>query len=83
MISVEFLITSLVVVLIPGTGVIYTVSTGLVRRSPQIIQEWPAAKAPARVRTTPCARRSRFRVGIVVAQVDTLCATTFLSSPAH
>jgi threonine/homoserine/homoserine lactone efflux protein len=29
MISVEFLITSLVVVLIPGTGVIYTVSTGL------------------------------------------------------
>jgi len=31
MISVEFLITSLVVVLIPGTGVIYTVSTGLSR----------------------------------------------------
>ena len=30
MISLEFLITSLVVVLIPGTGVIYTVSTGLV-----------------------------------------------------
>jgi threonine/homoserine/homoserine lactone efflux protein len=30
MISAEFLITSLVVVLIPGTGVIYTVSTGLV-----------------------------------------------------
>jgi threonine/homoserine/homoserine lactone efflux protein len=29
--SVEFLITSLVVVLIPGTGVIYTVSTGLVQ----------------------------------------------------
>ena len=29
MISVEFLITSLVVVLIPGTGVIYTVSVGL------------------------------------------------------
>jgi threonine/homoserine/homoserine lactone efflux protein len=29
MISTEFLITSLVVVLIPGTGVIYTVSTGL------------------------------------------------------
>lgn len=29
MISIEFLITSLVVVLIPGTGVIYTVSTGL------------------------------------------------------
>jgi threonine/homoserine/homoserine lactone efflux protein len=28
-ISIEFLITSLVVVLIPGTGVIYTVSTGL------------------------------------------------------
>jgi len=31
MISVEFLLTSLVVVLIPGTGVIYTVSTGLVQ----------------------------------------------------
>lgn len=31
MISVEFLITSLVVVLIPGTGVVYTVSTGLVQ----------------------------------------------------
>jgi len=29
MISVEFLVTSLVVVLIPGTGVIYTVSTGI------------------------------------------------------
>lgn len=29
MLSLEFLITSLVVVLIPGTGVIYTVSTGL------------------------------------------------------
>lgn len=31
MISVEFLVTSLVVVLIPGTGVVYTVSTGLVQ----------------------------------------------------
>lgn len=31
MLSLEFLITSLVVVLIPGTGVIYTVSTGLVQ----------------------------------------------------
>lgn len=31
MISIEFLMTSLVVVLIPGTGVIYTVSTGLVQ----------------------------------------------------
>jgi threonine/homoserine/homoserine lactone efflux protein len=31
MISLEFLLTSLVVVLIPGTGVIYTVSTGLVQ----------------------------------------------------
>jgi threonine/homoserine/homoserine lactone efflux protein len=31
MLSLEFLLTSLVVVLIPGTGVIYTVSTGLVR----------------------------------------------------
>lgn len=29
MITVEFLITSLVVVLVPGTGVVYTVSTGL------------------------------------------------------
>ena len=32
MISAEFLLTSLVVVLVPGTGVIYTVSTGLVQR---------------------------------------------------
>lgn len=32
MISTEFLLTSLVVVLVPGTGVIYTVSTGLVYR---------------------------------------------------
>ncbi len=31
MISTEFLITSLIVVLVPGTGVVYTVSTGLVR----------------------------------------------------
>jgi threonine/homoserine/homoserine lactone efflux protein len=31
MVTVEFLITSLVVVLIPGTGVVYTVSTGLVQ----------------------------------------------------
>jgi len=31
MISLEFLLTSLVVVLVPGTGVIYTVSTGLMR----------------------------------------------------
>ncbi|MCU7834098.1 MAG: LysE family translocator [gamma proteobacterium symbiont of Taylorina sp.] len=29
MLSTEFLITSLIVVLIPGTGVIYTISTGL------------------------------------------------------
>ena len=29
MISIEFLLTSIVVVLIPGTGVLYTVSTGL------------------------------------------------------
>src|SRR5688500_17311065 len=29
-ISIEFLVTSLIVVLVPGTGVIYTVSTGLV-----------------------------------------------------
>ena len=32
MFSTEFLLTSLVVVLIPGTGVIYTVSTGLALR---------------------------------------------------
>lgn len=31
MISTEFLITSLIVVLIPGTGVVFTVSTGLFR----------------------------------------------------
>lgn len=31
MITLEFLITSLVVVLVPGTGVVYTVSTGLTR----------------------------------------------------
>jgi threonine/homoserine/homoserine lactone efflux protein len=31
MITADFLITSLIVVLIPGTGVVYTVSTGLVR----------------------------------------------------
>jgi len=31
MITVEFLITSLIVVLVPGTGVVFTVSTGLVQ----------------------------------------------------
>jgi threonine/homoserine/homoserine lactone efflux protein len=31
MITVEFLITSLIVILIPGTGVVCTVSTGLAR----------------------------------------------------
>ncbi len=31
MITVEFLVTSLIVVLIPGTGVVFTVSTGLVQ----------------------------------------------------
>lgn len=31
MITLDFLITSLIVVLIPGTGVVFTVSTGLVR----------------------------------------------------
>jgi threonine/homoserine/homoserine lactone efflux protein len=31
MISLEFLVTSLIVILIPGTGVIYTVSTGIVQ----------------------------------------------------
>jgi len=31
MITVDFLITSLIVVLIPGTGVVYTVSTGIAR----------------------------------------------------
>jgi threonine/homoserine/homoserine lactone efflux protein len=32
MLSAEFLLTSLVVVVVPGTGVIYTVSTGLTHR---------------------------------------------------
>ncbi|MFC1997651.1 LysE family translocator [Chloroflexota bacterium] len=32
MFNIEFLLTSLVVVIIPGTGVIYTVSTGLTHR---------------------------------------------------
>ncbi len=40
MFSTEFFLTSLVVVLIPGTGVIYTVSTGLVQR-------WRASLAAA------------------------------------
>jgi threonine/homoserine/homoserine lactone efflux protein len=31
MVTVEFLVTSLIVVLVPGTGVVYTVSTGLVQ----------------------------------------------------
>jgi threonine/homoserine/homoserine lactone efflux protein len=31
MITPEFLITSLIVVLIPGTGVLFTVSTGLIQ----------------------------------------------------
>lgn len=31
MISIEFLITSLIVVLVPGTGVIFTVSTGIIQ----------------------------------------------------
>lgn len=29
MISIEFLITSLIVILIPGTGVLFTISTGI------------------------------------------------------
>lgn len=33
MMSIEFLITALIVVLIPGTGVIYTISTGLLKGS--------------------------------------------------
>jgi threonine/homoserine/homoserine lactone efflux protein len=40
MLSTEFLLTSLVVVLVPGTGVIYTVSTG-------IAQRWRASLAAA------------------------------------
>jgi threonine/homoserine/homoserine lactone efflux protein len=40
MMSTEFLITSLIVVLVPGTGVIYTVSTGL-------LQGWRASIAAA------------------------------------
>ena len=31
MISIQFLVTSLIVVLVPGTGVIFTVSTGIVQ----------------------------------------------------
>ena len=31
MITIEFLVTSLIVVLIPGTGVVFTISTGLTR----------------------------------------------------
>ncbi|MGL4575926.1 MAG: LysE family translocator [Burkholderiaceae bacterium] len=31
MVSIEFLITSLIVVLVPGTGVIFTVSTGIIQ----------------------------------------------------
>ena len=31
MVTIEFLITSLIVVLVPGTGVVFTVSTGLVQ----------------------------------------------------
>jgi threonine/homoserine/homoserine lactone efflux protein len=31
MISIEFLVTSLIIVLIPGTGVVFTVSTGLMQ----------------------------------------------------
>ncbi|HET7921464.1 MAG TPA: LysE family translocator, partial [Gammaproteobacteria bacterium] len=33
MLTFEFLITSLIVVLIPGTGVVFTVSTGLTQGS--------------------------------------------------
>ena len=40
MINTEFLLTSLVVVLMPGTGVIYTITTGLVHR-------WKASLAAA------------------------------------
>jgi threonine/homoserine/homoserine lactone efflux protein len=40
MISPEFLLTSLIVVLVPGTGVIYTVSTGIALR-------WQASLAAA------------------------------------
>jgi len=32
MFSIQFIITSLIVVLIPGTGVIYTISTGIVHK---------------------------------------------------
>lgn len=33
MITIQFLITSLIVVLIPGTGVVYTISVGLLQKS--------------------------------------------------
>mgnify|MGYP001084478850 FL=1 len=45
MISIEFLITSLVVVLIPGAGVIYTVSTGLVRGRTASVHASPGCTA--------------------------------------
>ena len=32
MISISFLLTALVIVLIPGTGVIYTINTGLTQK---------------------------------------------------
>lgn len=37
MFSIQFFITSLVIVLIPGTGVIYTISTGIMHKSKQSI----------------------------------------------
>ncbi len=41
MISLEFLITSLVVVVIPGTGVLYTVATGyLLANEPALLLLW-------------------------------------------
>jgi threonine/homoserine/homoserine lactone efflux protein len=40
MINTEFLLTSLIVVLVPGTGVIYTITTGLTQR-------WKASVAAA------------------------------------
>lgn len=40
MISFEFLVTSLIVVLIPGTGIIHIVSTGLVQVLSMVIQDF-------------------------------------------
>ena len=74
MISLEFLITSLVVVLIPGTGVIYTVSTGLVQgKKGQHLRctglyRWNHS-APTGHDSRPCSRHAHQRAGFSTAKV--------------